>query len=299
MYTNLQGLSGIICYTDDILITGAAEVEDLHNLDLIKHLQECNIHVKRKRSVECLGHWIDAEDIHATTNARQSNFLGSTTSYIGSQPGCGLKTVTEFFFKKLHPLKFWFIMTPLPIWNLPCDAWWKWATYFICLPYITVKWKELEKEAHKIHTYLYRHKFTLLTEHKPPLTILGPKKGVPFMVAARLQCWTVNLYSYSFMTYIEFHSTAEHWNPDGLPCSPLLCWRLHTRTIYLHPSTIWKPARDSCSHSNLYRSQVYFYIQSGGHKTFHLNLACIILHKEGGAHCVKWMCAMGNTSGGS
>ena len=37
------------------------------------------------------------------------------------------------------------------------------------------------------HTYLYGRKFMLIMDHKPLTTILGPKKGVPAMTAARLQ----------------------------------------------------------------------------------------------------------------
>jgi len=55
---------------------------------------------------------------------------------------------------------------------------------------------QVEKEAFslvyrvkKLHTYLYGRRFALTTDHKPLTTILGPKKGIPTLAAARLQHW--------------------------------------------------------------------------------------------------------------
>ena len=39
----------------------------------------------------------------------------------------------------------------------------------------------------KFHQYLYGRKFSLVTDHNPLTTILGPKKGIPPLAAARLQ----------------------------------------------------------------------------------------------------------------
>ena len=53
---------------------------------------------------------------------------------------------------------------------------------------------QLEKEAlsldfgiKRFYQYLYGRKFTLVTDHKPLLAILGPKKGILPLAAARLQ----------------------------------------------------------------------------------------------------------------
>ena len=85
---------------------------------------------------------------------------------------------------------------------------------------------QLEKEAaslvfgiKKFHQYLYGRRFTLLTDHKPLMAILGPKKGVPSLAAARLQRWAILLSAYTYD--MEFKPTAAHGNADGLSRLPL------------------------------------------------------------------------------
>ena len=76
-------------------------------------------------------------------------------------------------------------------------------------------YSQLDKEAlalvfsvKKFHDYLYRRKFTLLTDHKPLLSILGSKQGVPPLAAARLQRWAVVLSAYTYD--IVFKPTKAH-----------------------------------------------------------------------------------------
>ena len=59
----------------------------------------------------------------------------------------------------------------------------------------------------------------LTTDHKPLMTILGPKKGIPSLAAARLQRWALLLSAYVYE--IEFKSTKDHGNADGLSRLPL------------------------------------------------------------------------------
>ena len=85
---------------------------------------------------------------------------------------------------------------------------------------------QIEKEAlgtvfgvQKFHKYLYFRTFHLLTDHKPLVTILGPKTAVPTLAAARMQHWAVILQAYNYQ--VEYHSSAEHANADALsrlPC---------------------------------------------------------------------------------
>lgn len=61
-------------------------------------------------------------------------------------------------------------------------------------------YSQIDKEAlalifgvQKFHTYLYGWKFTLVTNHKPLMSTLGPKKGVSSVAAARSQRWAILL----------------------------------------------------------------------------------------------------------
>ena len=71
----------------------------------------------------------------------------------------------------------------------------------------------------KFHQYLYGWKFTLVTDHKPLMAILGPNKGIPSLAAARLQCRTVLLSGY--ICEIQLKSMKPHGNADGPSGLPL------------------------------------------------------------------------------
>ena len=87
-------------------------------------------------------------------------------------------------------------------------------------------YSQLEREAaclvfgiKKFHQYIYGRKFILITDHKPLTAILGPKKGIPTLAAARLQRWALLLSAYNYD--IQFKPTAAHGNADGLSRLPL------------------------------------------------------------------------------
>jgi len=78
---------------------------------------------------------------------------------------------------------------------------------------------QLEKEAvalifgvKKFNCYLHWRNFTLITDHKLLVTIMGPKKGIPSLAAARLQRWAILLSAYDYN--ICYKSTTNHSNAD-------------------------------------------------------------------------------------
>ena len=85
---------------------------------------------------------------------------------------------------------------------------------------------QVEKEAlglifavKKFHQYLYGRMFSLITDHKPLLSILGPKTGIPSLAAARLQRWALLLSAYTYT--IEYKNSSSHGNADALSRLPL------------------------------------------------------------------------------
>lgn len=69
----LRGIPQVICYLDDILVTGKTVLEHHEHLaEVLKRLQEYGIHLKKEKcqfgveSVEYLGHRIDARGVHTT-----------------------------------------------------------------------------------------------------------------------------------------------------------------------------------------------------------------------------------------
>ena len=85
---------------------------------------------------------------------------------------------------------------------------------------------QLEKEGlsvvfgvKKFHKFLYGREFTLYTDHKPLTAILGQKREIPPLAAARLQRWALILAAYQYN--IQYKPTKEHGNADGLSRLPL------------------------------------------------------------------------------
>lgn len=83
------------------------------------------------------------------------------------------------------------------------------------------RYSQIEKEAlgiifgmTKFHQYIFGRKITLLTDHRPLLSIFGSKKGIPAHTANRLQRWALTLLTYDFD--LKFIGTKEIGHADVL-----------------------------------------------------------------------------------
>lgn len=88
------------------------------------------------------------------------------------------------------------------------------------------KYSQLEKEGlacifcvKRFHAYLYGRKFTLITDHKPLLGLLGEIKAIPTQASARIQrlALTLAAYEYTFC----YRSGENHGNADAMSRLPL------------------------------------------------------------------------------
>ena len=285
MDTVLQGIPGVTCYIDDILISSPDEAGHIKTLDtVLERLEKHGFRLKLVKcqflmpSVDYLGHLIDASGIRALPGkieaiqsapppqnvAQLRSFLGLLNYYGKFIPN--LSTI-------LHPLndllkadRKWewtqdcskaFTLAKeqlssdkvlthydpkMPL-NLATDA----SAYGIGAVVSHVfpdgserpiafasrtlspserNYAQIEKEAlslvfgvKKFHQYLYGRHFNLITDHKPLTAILGPKKGVPSLAAARMQRWALLLSAYTYS--ISYKPTDLHSNADGLSRLPL------------------------------------------------------------------------------
>jgi transposase InsO family protein len=87
-------------------------------------------------------------------------------------------------------------------------------------------YSQLDKEAlalvfgvRRFERYLLGRKFTLVTDHRPLMYILGPDKRLPTLVTVRVARWALFLAGFSYT--IEFKRGVDHANADALSRLPL------------------------------------------------------------------------------
>ena len=334
MDTVLQGLPKVICYLDDILISGSTQQEHLDNLrQVLQRLEQYGIRARRSKcafmceAVEYLGHRVDAEGLHtldtkvtAVLEAPSPQDVQELRSFLGliHYYGKFLPSLSTL----LHPLNNLLKAGNKWEWSTDCETALTEAKKLLASapvlahynPSLQIRlagdasaygigavishvfddgterpvayasrtltsaernYSQLEKEAlslifgvQKFHQYLYGRSFVLITDHKPLTTILGPKRGIPPLAAARLQRWAYTLSAYSYS--IEFRPTKQHANADGLSRLPL--GTRHTASVdsidafligQIQALPVTATQVQTATRQDLILSQVFRYVQDG------------------------------------
>ena len=256
MDTMLQGLKGVVCYVDDILVTGEDDNSHLENLQhVLERLQSAGLRLKRSKcsflqsSIEYLGHRVDAEGLHPTTDKLRAVVEAPTPKNIQElRSFLGLLNYYSNFIANLsailHPLNRLLSKDNPWEWTSECETAFQEAKRSLTSSTVLVhynpdlplkvaadassrglgavlsqvmpdgmehpvayasrtlssaekKYAQVEKEAlalifavKKFHQYLYGRVFTLVTDHKPLLVILGPTKGIPSLAASAFPCFS-------------------------------------------------------------------------------------------------------------
>lgn len=72
----------------------------------------------------------------------------------------------------------------------------------------------------KFHKYIFGRSFTLITDHKPLISIFNPEKNIPPLAAARIQRWAHFLSAYNYK--INYKPGSKMGNADALSRLPLV-----------------------------------------------------------------------------
>ncbi len=112
----LQGVPHVVCYIDDILVTGPTKQEHLQNLEeVLRRLLHHGVKVKKskcaflQKSVKYLRHQIDAEGLHATD--QKVDAIARAPRPANQQQLCSFLGLVQYYGKfvpnlasLLHPL---------------------------------------------------------------------------------------------------------------------------------------------------------------------------------------------------
>ncbi|KAJ8370538.1 hypothetical protein SKAU_G00105660 [Synaphobranchus kaupii] len=187
---NLMKDLPVVVFLDDLLVTGRTEKEHLDNLQkVLQHLQENGLRVKRPKCGQntdrVSGHVLDEHGIHPSKDK---------VRVIQHTMPDGKERPVAYASRTLNPAE--------------------------------KNYSQIEKEAlgliygvKKFHQYLWGRHFTLVTDHRPLVTLFGEHKSLPTLAAARIQRWAIILSAYNY--HIVYRKSEEHSNADGLSRCPL------------------------------------------------------------------------------
>lgn len=197
--TELRSLLGTINFYAKFVKNLSTILAPLYNLlkkaCVWKWDRECEVAFKKVKSIltsmEVLAHYNPDKPLFLTCDASARGIGGVLTQLSGSGPGARERPVV-YVSRALTGAE--------------------------------THYSQIEREAlaivfslERLHQYLYGRRFTLRTDHKPLVTIFGPKQGIPSMAASRLQRWAIKLTAYTYD--IEFVGTKDN-GADGLSRLP-------------------------------------------------------------------------------
>ena len=88
------------------------------------------------------------------------------------------------------------------------------------------RYLQVEKEglacvfkATRFHTYIFGHKFTLVTDNKAIMSLFDPGRNASPQASGRIQLWSLKLAMYQYT--LQFRPIAQHANADTLSRLPL------------------------------------------------------------------------------
>ena len=280
----LKDIPGVLCYLDDILVSGSNANEHDNRLKLVfSKLQDAGLKLKSTKctigttQVNYLGFCIDSTGIHPTEdkllaikNAPEPSNVTQLQSYLGMLNFYrrfvkNISSLLEPLNKLLRKDSKWiwgpeqkkaFEASKTALLNsealihfdpkLPIVVTADSSSYGlgavlahvidgherpVCFVSRTLNtaernYSQIEREAlslvfalKKFHYYLYGQRFTLVTDHKPLLSIFSSTKTIPNMASGRIQRWCLMLQAYHFS--IVHKSGTKMGTADALSRLPL------------------------------------------------------------------------------
>jgi hypothetical protein len=281
----LQGLDGVQCFFDDILIQGPTFEETLRRLrKVLEIVKKNNLRLNKdkskffQKSVQYLGHIIDENGLHKTPekvkairNANRPTNVTELKSFLG------LATYYNKFIKNfsniVYPLTRLLQKNKPFIWNRECEKSFEKVKQEVTnettlihfnpdlqivlatdaspvglgavlshrledgtekpiafasrtLSKSETRYSQIDKEAtaifwglKKFFPYCYGRKFTLITDHKPLVSIFDPHRTLPTMAATRIFNYAHFLSGFTYT--VEFRPTEKHSNADFLSRFPV------------------------------------------------------------------------------
>ncbi|BHF61010.1 hypothetical protein SprV_0100398000 [Sparganum proliferum] len=234
MNAMLSGIPGTAGYLDDIIIVGRSPVELQDRVcAVLERVQEYGFRLRADKCqffldpIKYLGFVFDVNSRHPDPeNIRAIQRMPAPKNVSQLRSFLGLISYYSSFLPSLHDVR-----APLNR-LLQKDAPWCWSPdcekafaqlksmlssdlllthYDPTLPIVVAA----DASNHgKFHKLLYGRHFTLLTDHKPLLSIFGSKKGIPVYSASRLQRWATILLGYDFD--IRYCRTTDFGQADAL-----------------------------------------------------------------------------------